>query len=242
MNIEGQSVIIVGGGSGIGLGIARACLQRGAHVILAGRTASKLERALDTLFDGEGGVRGRSLTADITLEADVVRLFEAVSSVDHVVVTAADLAYQPIREFDLGAARRALESKLLGALLVCKHAASRLSPRGSITLTSGVASERPLRGGSLVAAVNGGLHSFVRAAALELAPIRVNALSPGWVDSELWDGIRIDKGAAFAAMSERLPVGRIGVPADLAHAAAFLMENEFTTGSVLSVDGGHRFV
>jgi len=109
-------------------------------------------------------------------------------------------------------------------------------------LTTGVASERPLPGGSLTATVNGGLHSFVRGAAIELAPIRVNALSPGWVDSELWDAIGTDKTAAFSAMSARLPVGRIGTPSDLGHAAVFLMENDFTTGAVLTVDGGHRFV
>jgi NAD(P)-dependent dehydrogenase (short-subunit alcohol dehydrogenase family) len=238
MNLKDQTVVIVGGGSGIGFGVARACLARGARVVLAGRTASKLERALEAL---EARERAHAQVADISQEADVARLFEQTARVDHVVVTAADLAYQPIRDFEPSAARRALESKLLGALLVCKHAARRLNPRGSITLTSGVASERPLPRGSMVAAVNGALHSFVRGAALELAPMRVNALSPGWVDSELWDTLGIDKTAAFAAMAQRLPAGRIGQPEDLAHAAIFLLENEFTTGAVLTVDGGHRF-
>lgn len=237
-NLSKKSVIVVGGGSGIGLGVARACLERGARVTLAGRTLQRLEHALSTIGAGE---RGRALRADITIEAEVATLFAEVPEVDHVVVTAADLAYQPIREFDLDAARRAIESKLLGALLIAKHAVTRVSPSGSLTFTTGVASERPLPRGSMVAAVNGALHSFIRGAAMELAPIRVNALSPGWVDSELWDAIGIDKAAAFAAMSARLPAGRIGVPADLAHAAVFLMENAFTTGAVLTVDGGHRF-
>jgi len=238
MNLKDQTVVIVGGGSGIGFGVARACLARGARIVLAGRTASKLERALDAL---QAHDRGLAIAADISQEADVARLFEQTPRVDHALVTAADLAYQPIRDFEASAARRALESKLLGALLVCKHAARRLNSSGSITLTSGVASERPLPRGSMVAAVNGALHSFVRGAALELAPIRVNALSPGWVDSELWDTLGLDKTAAFSAMAQRLPAGRIGRPEDLGHAAVFLMENEFTTGAVLTVDGGHRF-
>ncbi|RYZ01498.1 MAG: SDR family oxidoreductase [Myxococcales bacterium] len=239
MNLHERTVIVIGGGSGIGWGAAQACLERGAHVVLAGRTASKLERALQTLQAGE---RGRYVSADITKEGDVSALFRGAERVDHVVVTAADLAYQPIVEFDVAAAQRALGSKLLGALLVAKHAAPRLPAHGSLTFTTGVASERPLPRGSLTATVNGGLHSFVRAAAIELAPIRVNALSPGWVDSELWDSIGVDKAAAFAQMAARLPVGRIATPADLGHAAVFLMESEMTTGAVLTVDGGHRFV
>jgi NAD(P)-dependent dehydrogenase (short-subunit alcohol dehydrogenase family) len=238
MEITERTVIIVGGASGIGLAIARACLKRGARIVLAGRTLTRLEHALTTL---EAGARGRAIPTDITHEADVARLFEQTSSVDHVAVTAADLAYQPIRDFELAAARRAIDSKLLGALLIAKHAAPRLNSGGSITFTTGVASERPSPRGSMVAAVNGGLHSFVRGAALELAPIRVNALSPGWVDSELWDRVGIDKMPAFAAMAARLPAGRIGVPDDLAHAAVFLMESAFTTGAILTVDGGHRF-
>jgi NAD(P)-dependent dehydrogenase (short-subunit alcohol dehydrogenase family) len=239
MTLTQQTVAIIGGGSGIGLGVARACLARGARVVLAGRTLAKLTRALATL---EAGERGRAIVADITLEPDVVRLFEQLPSVDHVVVTAAQLTYQPIRELDPDAARRALDSKILGAMLIAKHAPARLPGGGSITFTTGVASERPLPRGSMVAAVNGALNSFVRGAALELAPIRVNALSPGWVDSELWDVIGGDKAALFASMAARLPVGRIGQPDDLGHAAVFLIENQFTTGAVLTVDGGHRFV
>lgn len=239
MSLAQRTVIIVGGGSGIGLGVARACLSRGANVVLAGRNLAKLEGALAALQAGE---QGRAVATDITDEARVVELFREVAEFDHVVVTAADLAYEPITSFDLGAAQRALASKLLGALLVAKHAAPRLPRTGSITFTTGVASERPRPGGSLTATVNGGLHSFVRAAAIELAPVRVNALSPGWVDSGLWDHIPVDKAAAFAKMSASLPTGRIATPADLGHAALFLMESEMTTGAVLTVDGGQRFV
>ena len=239
MDLKERKVIIIGGGSGIGLGVARACLTRGASVVLAGRTLGKLERALLALRAGE---RGRAVVTDVTREADVMRLFEQTPSAAHVVVTAADLAYQPIASFELEAARRAIDSKLLAALLVAKHAASRLTAGGSLTFTTGVATERPLPRGSMVAAVNGALNCFIRGAAIELAPLRVNALSPGWVDTELWDIIGAGKAEAFAAKAALLPARRIGTPEDLAHAAIFLMENEFTTGTVLDVDGGHRFV
>ena len=235
--LDERRVVVIGGGSGIGLAIARAGLDAGAHVVLAGRSMRRLEAALASL---DAGDRARALPCDVAREADVAALFERSGPIDHVVVTAADLAYQPISTFDIAAARRATDSKLLGALLVAKHAGPRLPQHGSITFTSGVASERPLARGSMVAAVNGALASFVRAAAIELAPVRVNALSPGWVDTELWEAIG-DKEAKFAAMAERLPARRIGRPEELAHAAVFLMENTFTTGAVLAVDGGHRF-
>ncbi|WP_394832993.1 SDR family oxidoreductase [Pendulispora rubella] len=239
MDLSNRTVIVVGGGSGIGLGIARAALARGARIVLGGRSREKLDRALEAL---EAGERGRSVAVDITQEADVVRLFESVPEVDHIAVTAATLAYQPIREFDLEAARRAVRSKLLGALLIAKHGGARLRPGGSITFTTGVATDRPLPRGSMVGAVNGAIDCFIRGAAIELAPIRVNALSPGWVDTELWDVIGADKASRFSGMAQRLPVGRIGTPDDLGHAAIFLMTNGFTTGTVLHVDGGHRFV
>jgi NAD(P)-dependent dehydrogenase (short-subunit alcohol dehydrogenase family) len=94
----------------------------------------------------------------------------------------------------------------------------------------------------VVCAVNGALHSLVRALAVELAPARVNALSPGWVDTPAWDRIGADKERRLADRARTLPVGRIGTVADLAHAGVYLLENGYTTGEVLHVDGGHRFV
>jgi NAD(P)-dependent dehydrogenase (short-subunit alcohol dehydrogenase family) len=123
-----------------------------------------------------------------------------------------------------------------------KHASKHLSRGGSITFTAGIASERPMPRASMVAAANAALGGLARALAVELAPVRVNVLSPGWVDTPVWDRISPDKNAAFEAMAKRLPAGRVGLPADLAHAARFLMENAFTTGIVLHVDGGHRLI
>jgi NAD(P)-dependent dehydrogenase (short-subunit alcohol dehydrogenase family) len=105
---------------------------------------------------------------------------------------------------------------------------------------SGIAADRPMIGNSVVAAVNGALEALVRALALELSPARANALSPGWVDTPAWDKMGVDKAERLAARAKTLPVRRVGTPDDLAAAALFLIENGYTTGEVLHVDGGHR--
>ncbi|XYI02883.1 SDR family oxidoreductase [Sorangium sp. So ce1128] len=238
MNLEQQHVVVIGGSSGIGLGVARACLARGASLTVVSRSPEKLAGAAAELGDAR---RVRTFAADATQEAEVRSLFNEHPPARHVVVTAVQGHYQPIREMDITAARRLIDSKLVAALHVAKHA--RIEPGGSIVLTTGIAAVRPGPGGSVVAAVNGALMSLVRALAIELAPVRVNALSPGWVDTPVWDSIAGGaKEQRFAQHARRLPVGRVGAPADIADAALFLMGNGFTTGEVLHVDGGHRLV
>ncbi|MGK3971029.1 SDR family oxidoreductase [Sorangium sp. So ce118] len=238
MNLEQQHVVVIGGSSGIGLGVARACLARGASLTLVSRSPEKLAGAAAELGDAR---RVRTFAADVTQEAEVRSLFDQHPPARHVVVTAVQGHYQPVREMDIAAARRLIDSKLVAALHVAKHA--RIEPGGSLVFTTGIAAVRPGPGGAVVAAVNGALMSLVRALAIELAPVRVNALSPGWVDTPVWDSIAGGaKEQRFAQHARRLPVGRIGAPADIADAALFLMGNGFTTGEVLHVDGGHRLV
>jgi NAD(P)-dependent dehydrogenase (short-subunit alcohol dehydrogenase family) len=245
MNLTAQqTVIVIGGSSGIGLGVARAVAARGAHLVIVGRSREKLERAALEL---EGARTLRTITADVTREEQVEQLFESVPELDHLVVTAADLRYATVDSLSLDMARTVIDSKILAALLLAKHGGRRIRPGGSIVFTTGVAAERPAARGALTATVNGALEALVRALALELAPTRVNALSPGWVDTPLWDEIAptvagMRKEAVFAQFASRLPVRRIGRPDDLGHAAVFLMENEFSTGATLHVDGGHRLV
>ncbi|WP_342374918.1 SDR family oxidoreductase [Myxococcus stipitatus] len=238
MNLEQQHVVVVGGSSGIGLGVAQAALEQGASVTLVSRSPEKLARAAAGL-----GAPGRVHThaADATREDDVRRLFEALPPVNHVVVTTVEAHYLSIRQMDFALARRVIDSKLMAAFHVARHA--RLQPGGSLTFTTGIASARPSPNGSVIAAVNGGIESAVRAWALELAPVRVNALSPGWIDTPIWDSLAGDaKAQRFEQHARRLPVGRIGTTADVGHAAVFLMTNGFTTGDVLRVDGGHPLV
>ena len=143
----------------------------------------------------------------------------------------------------MNAARSAVESKLFGPLLLAKHGASLLEPGGSIVFTSGIAAYRPGPRASLLAALNGGLASLAAALAVELAPIRVNVVSPGWVDTPIWQDVAGDSTAdTLAAMAARLPAGRIGRTQDIADAIIALLRNGFITGTVLHADGGHRLV
>ena len=237
-----EHVLIVGGSSGMGLSLAASLLAEGASVTIAGRDAARLQDARASL--PEASLLSTEM-ADITKEDDVIRLFDRLGPVDHIISTAASLegVYRLLPELELPAVRRAVDSKLIGPLLLAKHGAPSLSEKGSITFTSGIAAYRPAARGSVVAAVNGALASLAYALAIELAPIRVNVVSPGWVDSPIWATVAGDqKETMLEAMAERLPVGRVGQPADIAHAIGFLMRNGFTTGSVLHVDGGHRLV
>jgi len=232
-SLTDQQVVVAGGSSGIGLGVARACLEQGAAVTLVGRSAERLAAAREQL-----GARASVVAADLTNEDDVRRVF-ADRAVDHVVVTAATLRYAPIRELALADARVTIDSKLIAAILVAKHA----RPTGSFTFTTGVAADRPAPGGAMVAAVNGAINALARALALELAPVRVNTVSPGWIDTPMWDAIAgAGKAELFAKNAARLPAARIGRPDEIAQAVVFLMTNGFTTGETLTVDGGRRLV
>jgi NAD(P)-dependent dehydrogenase (short-subunit alcohol dehydrogenase family) len=233
-------ILIVGGGSGMGLALAELLLRRDSEVIIAGRSVERLAAAARQLDTPD---RLRTHPVDVADEEQVRRLAGECGALDHVVVTAADItgAYAPLADLDLGAARAVLGTKVLGPWLVAKHVA--VAPTGSLTVTSGIAAYRPAPGGSMVAAANGALESLVRALALELAPTRVNAVSPGWVDTPIWDTLAGDaRHDRLAAMAERLPGGRVGDPTDIAQAFLAVMENRFITGTVLHVDGGHRLV
>jgi NAD(P)-dependent dehydrogenase (short-subunit alcohol dehydrogenase family) len=238
LNIE--KFIVAGGSSGIGLGVAQAALQSGAEVVLVGRSPEKLQRAAAELG---GGPRLRTHAADVTAEDEVRRLFEAAGDCDHLVSTVADLRYQPLREMPLADIRQSLESKLLSAVLLAKHGAAHIRAGGSLLFVSGVASQRPSPNGALTAAVNGGLDALARALALELAPVRVNTVSPGWVDTPFWDRLAgTGKQERLAQKARQLPAGRIGTPQDLGQAVLAVARNGFITGTTLTVDGGHRLV
>jgi NAD(P)-dependent dehydrogenase (short-subunit alcohol dehydrogenase family) len=185
------------------------------------------------------------VAADVTQEDEVVRLFSAAVAYNHIVTTAADITgvYELLPQLSVERVRAVLDSKLIGPWLLAKYGAPRLKAGGSITFTSGIAARRPAARGSAVAAANGGLESMVYALAIELAPIRVNAVSPGWTDTPIWQGIVGDrKESVLNEMARRLPVGRVGQPSDIADAIAAVIQNGFITGTVVHVDGGQRLV
>jgi NAD(P)-dependent dehydrogenase (short-subunit alcohol dehydrogenase family) len=242
MEVANTKVVVVGGGSGMGLALAKRCLDAGAKVIIVGRSEDKLKRAGEEL---QKPAALDAVAVDITQEDQVADLFKRVGRLDHIVSTAADIegAFELLPSLELKAAQRVVASKFYGPLLLAKYGAPMLSATGSITFTSGIAAYRPSARGSVVAAVNAALEGLVRALAIELAPIRVNAVSPGWVDTPIWTFVASDKKEeTLSAMAKRLPVGRIGRPDDIADAIGFLMGNAFTTGTILHVEGGHRLI
>jgi NAD(P)-dependent dehydrogenase (short-subunit alcohol dehydrogenase family) len=240
--LTGKKVVVVGGSSGIGLGVAAAALARNADVVIVGRSPEKLHTAARTL----GRDRAvKSIAVDTTNEAEVARLFDEVGAFDHLVSTAGNPPPNyPIGDTDIEAVRRFMDDKLIGAVTLAKHAVRTLRTGGSMIFTSGINKDKPpIPGGSVVAAIAGSFGYFARALALELAPTRVNIVSPGWVDTPMWDQIVGEaKAGFFADMAPRLPARRIATPADVAAAYIYLMESELTTGETIRIDGGQNLI
>lgn len=240
--LTGAKVLVIGGSSGMGLAIARQAVERGARVVIASRKKERCDQAVQSL----GSDRVESFVTDVGDLAQVRQLLASVGSLDHLVLTAADLVYGPVRKLTEEDWMRAIRSKLLGPIFAVQECADRIRPGGSVTLTSGIAARRPMAGGAAAAALNGALEGLGRALAIELAPVRVNMISPGWTDTPIWSampGMTPErKRERFSSMARRLPVGRIGSPEEIALAAIFLMTNGFVTGTTVHVDGGHQLV
>lgn len=240
--LAGKKIVIIGGSSGIGLGVAAAALESQADVVIAGRSPEKLQAAARVL----GADRRVSTVAiDMANEADVARMFDEVGAFDHLVATAGTPPpNDPIDRTDMNFVQRFVDSKLLGAVVLAKHAVRTLRPGGSIIFTSGINKDRPpIPGGAIVSAIAGSFSYFARALALELAPTRVNVVSPGWVDTPMWDEIVGEaKTGFFAGMAPNLPARKIATPADVARAYLYLLESEFMTGETIHIDGGQRLI
>lgn len=240
--LVGKKIVVIGGSSGIGLGVATAARHGGADVVIVGRSPEKL-KAAERALGANSYVR--TFAADMTKEAQVARLFDEVGAFDHLVSTAGTPPpNDPIGRTDLDFVRSFVDNKLIGAVILAKHAVRTLRAGGSMTFTSGINKDRPpVPGGSVVSAIAGSFSYFARALSLELAPTRVNIVSPGWVDTPMWDELVGDaKAGFFEEMAPKLPAGKIATPADIAPAYVYLMESEFTTGETIRIDGGHNLI
>ncbi len=237
-NFVDQNIVITGGSGGIGLALAHDLLERGAaKVVLTGRDKDKLARAAESL-----GPQAETAIFDVTNEDQVAGFFSGQPHIDHLVTAAAGTVRGLVTELEVASARALFESKYCGQYLCCKYGAPKLTPRGSIVLFSGWISRKPLAGVSTLAAVDAAIEALGRTLALEIAPRRVNTVVPGMIDTPLW-AARLsaeEQRVHFAKVGASLPVGRAGLAEDVAHACRFLMENGFTTGATLDVDGGQR--
>lgn len=230
-SLTNQRVLVVGGSSGIGYAVAEQALAAGAKVTIASRSEQKLAEAAAGLGDVETAV------LDTGDESAVESFFAGSDAWDHVVISAAQTPSGPVRKLSLEDAKRAMESKFWGAYRIAR--AARFAERGSLTLISGFLSERPSGSSVLQGAINAALESLGRGLALELSPVRVNAVSPGLIDTPLWAKMEeANRNAMFARVAASLPAKTIGQPSDIANAVLFLMTTPFATGSTVRVDGG----
>src|SRR4030081_2999782 len=232
---ENKRVVIVGGSSGIGLAVAHEVALQGAEVVIA---SSNAEQVQETIKSIGGEPRGEAVY--VSDEKAVERLFTKLGAFDHLVFTAGDSL--PLRELattDLKQARRAFELRYWSALAAVKYGSPQIRKGGSVVLTTGVAGLRPHSGWVIAASVCGTIEALTRALAIELAPIRVNAVSPGVVRTELWRNMsETERTQLYESVGSSLPVGRVGEAEDIAQAYVFLMQEGFATGQILVIDGG----
>jgi NAD(P)-dependent dehydrogenase (short-subunit alcohol dehydrogenase family) len=233
MSLAASRIVILGGTSGIGLAPAGAVQSEGASVTVTGRSPEKLDAARATL-----GEAARCVALDASDEAGTRALLEDHERIDHLFITAGTLVPDAKLDGEIESYRPSLDVRFWGAVAAAKYAAPRMSD-GSITLMSGTAAMRPLAGASIGSASTAAVEGLARALAIDLAPIRVNAIRPGFVDTPMLDDVFGDnKAAVLADFAKKLPVGRIGRAEELADAVLFLMKNGYVTGIALTVDGG----
>jgi NAD(P)-dependent dehydrogenase (short-subunit alcohol dehydrogenase family) len=230
MLLKNKTVVVVGGSSGIGLATAELARQEGAEVIIASRNRDRLMPAAER-------IGARPIVADVTDDDSVAALFRACGPVDHVVVTAAQLRTGPIKTVPMADVRATMEGKFWGAWRVAREA--QINAGGSLTLVTGLLSVKPRMNSAIIAAANGALESLARSLALELAPVRVNAVSPGIIDTPIRAAMPEEaRREMLAKTAAALPVGRVGTGEDIARQILAFMTIGFVTGSIVYVDGG----
>ena len=238
MSLKNTRVLIIGGTSGIGLGVATAVAERGATPIVVSRRQTSVDRALAQLPE-----HARGATVDLTDVAALAQLALDLGELDHLVFTAGEsLELAPLADLTPELITGFFATRFVGALSAVRAFAPHLSAGGSITLTSGSAAEQP-EFGALPVSICGAMNALTTALAVELAPIRVNAVAPGIVRTPLWDALPdADRKTMYGEAAQRLPVGRIGEVDDVALAYVYCMEQTYGTGIVLKVDGGSVMV
>ena len=234
---SGQHAVVTGGSSGIGLATARRVIAAGGTATLIGRDERRLAQACATL-----GGAARPMVGDVTRESDLEGIFAALAPVDHLVTAAGPMPCDaPILQVDIADARALFEGKYWGQLLTIRHAAPTIRAGGSITLLSGTLARKPAGGVPIFASIDGAIESLMRVLAIDLAPIRVNVVAPGIIDTPMLRGGGEQQAQAMlAAYADRVLVGRAGNADEVAGAIAFAMDNGFVTGSVIDIDGGKK--
>lgn len=223
--MKGKKVLIVGGSSGIGLALAKSLGENGADVAIASRSAPDHKDKIQSL-PGLGNCT--CFFVDITVEAEIKRLLSDVGKIDHLVFTVKHpIARAPFSELELDIVRRAFETKFWGQYNFTRLACRHLNENGSVILSSGTLGKRPYPGFSTMSIIAGAIESLCKALAIELAPIRVNAVCPGF--------------KSLKEMAEKIPLG-LGEDSAIANSYLYLLNDAYTTGSIIVSDGGAMLV
>jgi NAD(P)-dependent dehydrogenase (short-subunit alcohol dehydrogenase family) len=241
MEIKGKKVLVVGGSSGIGLGVAKVAAHKGARITIASRSKEKLAKAA-----AEIGGDVKTAVLDVTNEESVKDFFAKSEVFDHIVSTPHSPeslmggAMAPVAAMPVEAARQFMETKFWGQFFVAKYGETKLSPKGSITVTAGIASKRFVPGHCSIAATNAALGAFTWLFSHEIGPKRCNAVAPGLVQTSAYDFLpQADRKAFFERFANQLlPVKHVATPEEVAQTYIYLMECEYHTGDIICVDGG----
>ncbi|KIQ14505.1 short-chain dehydrogenase [Flavobacterium sp. MEB061] len=233
--LSGKKIILLGASSGIGLATAIAAAQEGAKVIIVSSNIDRINNALRQLPENSEG-----FAIDLSKESNIGSFFKKIGNFDHLIYTAGEnLQLSLISETDIDATKSFFDLRFWSAVAAVKYATSFINPGGSISLTSGTANARPAAGWSVASAICGAMEAFVRAMAVELAPIRVNCVVPGVLKSNLWDTMpEADREDMYKYYADTLLLKRVGETEDVADGFLYLMKQQHGTGQSLVIDGG----
>lgn len=235
-----QRILLLGATKGIGFALARRLGAENNHITLTGRSQASVDEALSRLHTSNPAGHFDGFILDLKAHDDARDTLDHAGPVDHLVLCgSSDAAWGPFETLTARMLEHALSMKLVGYLNAVQGVLPHLAASGSITFIGGTAARASLSGSVGIAAVNAGLEGATRSLARELAPRRVNLVSPGMTSTEFWDSMPEDKKAEhFASFAAKLPLRRVGRPEESAEAIAFVIANRYVTGSVIDVDGG----
>ncbi|SRR5665213_396710 len=234
MALKDKRVLVIGGGSGIGLGVARGAAGEGAKVLIASRDADKIAKAAKT-------IGATAAVIDVSDEKNVAQFFQDNGAFDHIAFTAGDwegIMPGALADLDLAKAAARLTTRFWGAVAVAKHGATKLPPGGSYTITNGMLARKPMRGMPTITASACAVEGLALGLAVDLAPVRVNCVCPGLIETEMWDKFPEAYRDVLKAMTQRQLVQRPGTTAEAGEAYLTCMRNSFLTGQVICVEGG----